>query len=227
MLYCGLLFGYKTFKAFFSNSHPSVIHKFLIYWISELVLSFDAFLLSFWCYPGGTGLWSRHSPMLHSSELSQEGGEHIVHHKYNDVTTVNIWPSLLSCVGVRKSQKVDSGPLPFTECWIFWTQVLMDLLMRGRFIYGGRNVLFKSFLAAQMVESLTFLYRYFITKSYVILSYFILKKVHIFIFVQKNKLGLKYSFLPVPFYSMPYYFYWVLSTFYSMPYCILSCHTSF
>lgn len=70
--------------------------------------------------------------------------------------------------------------------------------MRGRFIYGGRNVLFKSFLAAQMVESLTFLYRYFITKSYVILSYFILKKVHIFIFVQKNKLGLKYWFLPVP-----------------------------
>lgn len=45
LLYYGLLSGYKTFKAFFSNSHSSVIHELCIHCISEPVLSFCAFLL--------------------------------------------------------------------------------------------------------------------------------------------------------------------------------------
>lgn len=45
LLYCGRLSGYKTFKAFFSNSHSSVIHRLRIHCISEAAFSFCAFLL--------------------------------------------------------------------------------------------------------------------------------------------------------------------------------------
>lgn len=74
----------------------------------------------------------------------------------------------------------------------------MDLPMRGSFMYGGGEDTFLTFLGSSDGVNFKILYRYFITKNYVFLCYFILKTVHIFVFVQNNKLGLKYSFLPVP-----------------------------
>lgn len=76
----------------------------------------------------------------------------------------------------------------------------MDLRRRERklYVWGKKKDTFLSFLGSSDGVNFKILYRYFITKNYVFLCYFILKTVHIFVFVQKNKLGLKYWFLPVP-----------------------------
>lgn len=72
LLYCGLLSGYKTFKAFFSNSHSPVIQKLCIQAsLNQFCLSvlFCCVLLHRWqC------LRSRSSPTLHSARLSQDEG---------------------------------------------------------------------------------------------------------------------------------------------------------
>lgn len=68
---------------------------------------------------------------------------------------------------------------------------------RKLYVWGKKDT-FLTFLGSSDGVNFKILYRYFITKYYVFLCYFILKTVHIFVFVQKNKLDLKYWFLPVP-----------------------------
>lgn len=57
---------------------------------------------------------------------------------------------------------------------------------------------FLTFLGSSDGVNFKILYRYFIKKIMYFFVIFILNTVHIFVFVKKNKLGLKYSFLPVP-----------------------------
>lgn len=72
LLYYGPLSGYKTFKAFFSNSRSSVICKLCIHCISEPVFPSVLFCCAL------SHRWrcrrSRSSPTPHPSELSQDEG---------------------------------------------------------------------------------------------------------------------------------------------------------
>lgn len=76
---------------------------------------------------------------------------------------------------------------------------------------GGKDT-FLTFLGSSDGVNFKILYRYFITKNYVFLCYFILNTVHIFVFVQNNKIRPKVFVFTC--------------TIHSVPYCNLSCHTS-
>lgn len=65
-------------------------------------------------------------------------------------------------------------------------------------MYGGKKDTFLTFHGSSDGVNFKNFVQVFHNKNYVFLCYFILKTVHIFVFVQKNRLGLKYSFLSVP-----------------------------
>lgn len=74
LLYCGLLSGYRIFKL---PSATVILLWHVSHGSTEFLdqLFFSLCFSAVCCYPGGPCLWSRHSLMLHTPELSQDEGE--------------------------------------------------------------------------------------------------------------------------------------------------------